>query len=206
MEEALAFTGETGPYIQNGVVRARNILAKLEAEGHRADDLVARAPHAWTSGPGSDGEEGDEVWSLFVLMARSDEVAEQAVRAEEVALLAKHAFAVAQAFHSYYQKPRYSVLHAESGRPARLPRRWWWTRSCGTWKSSPASSASRSRSACDAPAIGVTIENPRQEPEVFRLRDDYVRSVEAAGGLPLIFAPGRPPDARRSSTASTGCC
>ena len=38
---------------------------------------------------------------------------EQGVRAEEVALVAKHAFAVAQAFHSYYQKPRYSVLHAE---------------------------------------------------------------------------------------------
>ena len=44
------------------------------------------------------------------------------MRAEEVALLAKHAFAVAQAFHSYYQKPRYSVLHAESEDAARLPR------------------------------------------------------------------------------------
>jgi arginyl-tRNA synthetase len=31
MEEALAFTGETGPYVQNGVVRARSIFAKLEA-------------------------------------------------------------------------------------------------------------------------------------------------------------------------------
>ena len=31
-----------------------------------------------------------------------------------MALLAKHAFAVAQAFHSYYQKPKYSVLHAET--------------------------------------------------------------------------------------------
>ena len=28
--------------------------------------------------------------------------------------LAKHAFAVAQAFHGYYQDPRYSVLHAEN--------------------------------------------------------------------------------------------
>ena len=45
------------------------------------------------------------------------------------------------------------------------------------------------------PAIAVTIENPRQEPEVFRLREDYVRSVETAGGLPVIFAPGRPEDA-----------
>lgn len=45
------------------------------------------------------------------------------------------------------------------------------------------------------PTIGLTIENPRAEREVFRLRDDYVRSVEKAGGLPLIFAPGRPEDA-----------
>jgi arginyl-tRNA synthetase len=94
MDEALAFVGETGPYIQNAVVRARNIFAKLEAEGH--------------------GEEGDEVWSLLALMARSEEIADQAVRAEEVALLAKHTFAVAQAFHSYYQKPKYSLLYAES--------------------------------------------------------------------------------------------
>jgi putative glutamine amidotransferase len=45
------------------------------------------------------------------------------------------------------------------------------------------------------PAIGVAIENARQEPEVFRLREDYVRSVETAGGLPLVVAPGRPEDA-----------
>jgi len=45
------------------------------------------------------------------------------------------------------------------------------------------------------PAIGLTIENPKKEAEVFRLRDDYVRSVETAGGLPLVFAPGKPEDA-----------
>ncbi|HVR72476.1 MAG TPA: arginine--tRNA ligase [Vicinamibacteria bacterium] len=113
MEEALAFTGETGPYVQNGVVRARNIFAKLEAEGHDVGALVAGARDLDLDALLT-GEEGDEVWALFLLMARTDEVAEQAVRAEEVALVAKHAFAVAQAFHSYYQKPRYSVLHAES--------------------------------------------------------------------------------------------
>jgi arginyl-tRNA synthetase len=112
MEEALAFTGETGPYIQNAVVRARNIFGKLEAEGHRVDALLERAR-------GLDfaevlcGEEGDEAWSLLVLMARSEEVAEQAIRGEDAALVAKHAFAVAQGFHSWYQKPQYSVLHAE---------------------------------------------------------------------------------------------
>ena len=45
------------------------------------------------------------------------------------------------------------------------------------------------------PPIGVTIENSRKEAEVFRLREDYVRAVETAGGLPLVLAPGRPEDA-----------
>ena len=113
MDEALAFTGETGPYVQNGVVRARSIFAKMEAEGHSVAGLLERA-----EGLDLDvllsGEEGDEVWSLLMLMARSEEVVEQTVRSEEAALLARHAFAVAQAFHSYYQKPRYSVLYAAS--------------------------------------------------------------------------------------------
>ncbi len=113
MEEALAFTGETGPYLQNAVVRARNILGKLASEGHDPAALTAKAreldPSSFLS-----GEEGDEVWSLLLLMARSDEVAEQAIRAQDVALAAKHAFTVAQAFHSYYQKPKFSVLYAES--------------------------------------------------------------------------------------------
>ena len=113
MDEALAFTGETGPYIQNGVVRARNIFAKLEAEGHAVAALLDRARGLDLDALLS-GEEGDEVWSLLLLMARSEEVAEQALKSEEVALLAKHAFAVAQAFHAYYQKPRYSVLYAQS--------------------------------------------------------------------------------------------
>jgi arginyl-tRNA synthetase len=60
------------------------------------------------------GEEGDLAWALLLLMARSEEVAEQAIAAEDAALVAKHAFSVAQAFHSYYQKPQHSLLHAES--------------------------------------------------------------------------------------------
>jgi arginyl-tRNA synthetase len=113
MDEALAFVGETGPYVQNAIVRARSIFGKLEAGGHRLDDLVARAQsldlEALLAGP-----EGDEVWGLLLLMARTDEVAEQAIAGEEVALPARHAFAIAQAFHSYYQQPKYSVLRAES--------------------------------------------------------------------------------------------
>ncbi|HEV8255173.1 MAG TPA: arginine--tRNA ligase [Vicinamibacteria bacterium] len=113
MDEALAFVGETGPYIQNAVVRARNIFAKMESEGHRVEDLLRRAA-ALDLARLLSGEEGDEIWSLMMLMARSEEVAEQVVRSEETALLAKHTFALAQAFHAYYQKPAYSVLYAAS--------------------------------------------------------------------------------------------
>jgi arginyl-tRNA synthetase len=113
MDEALAFVGETGPYIQNAVVRASNIFTKMQAEGHAVEALLERAA-ALDLGPFLEGEEGDEAWSLLVLMARSEEMADQAVRAEEVALLAKHTFAVAQAFHSYYQTPKYSLLYAEN--------------------------------------------------------------------------------------------
>jgi arginyl-tRNA synthetase len=94
-------------------VRARNILAKLEHEGHSVAALLERVGELDLE-PLLRGKEGDEVWALLLLMARSEEVAEQVVRAQEVSLLAKHTFAVAQAFHSYYQKPHYSVLHAES--------------------------------------------------------------------------------------------
>ena len=112
-DEALAFTGETGPYVQNAIVRARNIFARLADEGHDVAALVARG-RALDLDQFLAGEEGDEVWGLVMLMARSEEAAEQVVRAEEVSLLARHAFAIAQAFHSYYQKPRYTVLRAES--------------------------------------------------------------------------------------------
>jgi arginyl-tRNA synthetase len=113
MDEALAFVGETGPYIQNSIVRARNIFAKLRAEGHDVAGLLSRA-RALALDPLLHGEEGDEAWALLLLMARGEEVLEQVVASEEVASLAKHTFAVAQAFHAYYQKPKYSLLHAAS--------------------------------------------------------------------------------------------
>jgi arginyl-tRNA synthetase len=112
-DEALAFTGETGPYIQNAIVRARSIFGKLADERHDVAALLERG-RALDLDRMLEGEEGDEVWGLVMLMARSEEACDQVVRAEEVSLLARHAFAIAQAFHSYYQKPRHTVLRAES--------------------------------------------------------------------------------------------
>jgi putative glutamine amidotransferase len=45
------------------------------------------------------------------------------------------------------------------------------------------------------PAIGITISYDDRRPGFFSLRGDYVRSIEQAGGVPLILAPGRPEDA-----------
>jgi putative glutamine amidotransferase len=43
--------------------------------------------------------------------------------------------------------------------------------------------------------VGITIGYSSESREVFALRDDYVRAVEAAEGLPLVLAPGAPGDA-----------
>lgn len=45
------------------------------------------------------------------------------------------------------------------------------------------------------PAIGITISYDQKRPGFHLLREDYVRSVEKAGGLPFVLAPGRPEDA-----------
>jgi putative glutamine amidotransferase len=45
------------------------------------------------------------------------------------------------------------------------------------------------------PAIGITIGYDPKSDRAFFLRHDYVRSVEQAGGLPLVLVPGRPSDA-----------
>ena len=139
------------------------------------------------------GEEGDEVWSLLLLMARSEEVAEQAIRAEDVALVAKHAFAVAQAFHSYYQKPKYSVLYAETEdlRACPDPRRGRLRAPDG----GPAGPPRHPGPGADVtrPVIGITLGDG-DEPGLHAMREDYVRSVEQAGGLPLVLPPVRPED------------
>jgi putative glutamine amidotransferase len=45
------------------------------------------------------------------------------------------------------------------------------------------------------PTIGVTVGYDERRAGLFLLRQDYVRSIEQAGGLPILLAPGRPEDA-----------
>jgi arginyl-tRNA synthetase len=114
MEEALAFTGETGPYIQNSVVRARSILARVAAEGHDLQALRKRALDPALLSGWLATEEGSSAWSLFLAMARTDEAVETAVRTEEPSVMTRHVFQISQAFHGYYQNPAHTVLRAET--------------------------------------------------------------------------------------------
>lgn len=110
--EALAFEGDTGPYLQYAAVRARKIFEKLTGAG------LAWQPE--TAAHALAGEElPDDLWALVLACLRTPEVVEKAVASLEFSLLAAHARELAQSFHNLYH--RYPVLHAESEQ-ARLVR------------------------------------------------------------------------------------
>src|SRR5262249_45948749 len=99
-EDALSFEGETGPYCQYAVVRARNIFRKmaeqqadfrietLDAAGDIAGDAAILAAPA-----------GDDLWELVLLAGSLDAQVRVAISAEEPAFVAKYAFELAQGFN-----------------------------------------------------------------------------------------------------------
>ncbi len=111
MDDALAFEGESGPYLQYSVVRAQNIFAKLAArDGITEDDLGARLA-SLPADALDPGDEGDALWQLALEAARLDEVVVQAIRSLEPAILAKYAFGLAQTFNAVYH--RFPILNEE---------------------------------------------------------------------------------------------
>ena len=103
LDDALAFEGETGPYLQYSVVRARNILAKLgERRGQQETDAVWLSSHADLNALSA--EEVAGLWDIPLLLARTDAVLRQAVDSLELATVAKHAYVLAQAFNSFYHR------------------------------------------------------------------------------------------------------
>jgi arginyl-tRNA synthetase len=106
-DAALAFEGETGPYLQYSVVRARNILSKLtERYGEAAADRRALAAVARFAA--LDADTATEHWNLLLQLLRVDAAVRQAVESLELSMLAKHAYVLAQAFNSFYH--RYPVV------------------------------------------------------------------------------------------------
>ena len=115
LDEALSFEGESGPYIQYAVVRANNIFQKLQQrdgvdESALLSLLKDLSPAELTGANG-----GHELWALVLEASRLDEVVEQVIRTLEFSVLAKYAFALAQAFNGFYNLPpaRSSILNEE---------------------------------------------------------------------------------------------
>jgi arginyl-tRNA synthetase len=107
-KEALAFDGETGPYIQYSVVRANSIFRKLADAGidSAATDLAAVSRERIAEL--FQGEGGDDLWSLVYLAARLPDTVRSAVAALEPAIIAKWAFQIAQRFNVFYHN--YHIL------------------------------------------------------------------------------------------------
>lgn len=104
--DALSFEGETGPYVQYAVVRARSIFRKsgsTPAEALAAVDGAAMAKYVEGKEDGSDS--GDDVlWELWQTAAKSSLLLEQCIATAEPAYLAKHAFQLAQQFNNFYHR------------------------------------------------------------------------------------------------------
>jgi arginyl-tRNA synthetase len=104
-EEALRFQGETGPYLQNSMVRSASIFRKA-AERGEADAAPERLDPERDLTDLSELEREDEPWSLVLALARLDEILALAVSTLELSLVARWAFETAQVFHKYYERFR----------------------------------------------------------------------------------------------------
>ncbi len=102
-KEALAFEGETGPYLQYTVVRARNIFRKFQETepGFQPADLDGDLRMEQLRKLYS-GEDGLAFWQLSLLAAQMEMAAQQAIAAQEPSIVAKYAFRLAQAFNNFY--------------------------------------------------------------------------------------------------------
>jgi arginyl-tRNA synthetase len=97
-KEALSFTGETGPYIQNAVVRLNSIFRKLEEAGIAAD----APPSAEVAAELFTREENADFWPLLYLAAQFPDVLDRVASALEPAHVAKYAFQLAQSMNEFY--------------------------------------------------------------------------------------------------------
>ncbi len=107
-DEALAFEGDTGPYLQYASVRAANIFRKLEAQGltGRLDEAEAASVADLDPALLDDG-----LWDVVRTCGRTQETLEKVAETLEVSLLVRHALAVGAAFHHLYHT--HPILQAE---------------------------------------------------------------------------------------------
>jgi arginyl-tRNA synthetase len=111
-KDALSFEGETGPYIQYAVVRARNIFRKGETT---PEAELAKLAGVAELGAYMQAAADEDIWALWFMAARRTMVLAQCITTSEPAYLAKHAFQLAQEFNNFYH--RHNILKEED--PAR---------------------------------------------------------------------------------------
>jgi arginyl-tRNA synthetase len=102
-KDALSFEGETGPYLQYSVVRARNIFRKWQASDPQArlEALPGQLTEA-AAARGLAAPAGDDLWALALEAAGLGRIAAAAVAQQEPALVVKWAFGLAQQFNLFY--------------------------------------------------------------------------------------------------------
>lgn len=105
VDEALRFEGDSGPYLQYSMVRAKNILRKLEEAG--LDSQVS--PEA--AGALSAELWSEDLWDLQFTAGQIQEVAERAADTLELSLIARQAVELAQKFNAFFHK--HPMLHEE---------------------------------------------------------------------------------------------
>ncbi len=114
MDEALSFEGESGPYLQYSLVRAKNIRRRLQQEGLRdavsAEEVGALSAELWT----------DDLWDVVLTVAQTGELVERAAEGLELSLIARQALELAQRFNAVYHKHPILQEKDERQRAARL--------------------------------------------------------------------------------------
>ena len=97
-DEALNFEGESGPYLQYSLVRAKNIRRRLQQEGIAADvfaeEVAALPEEVWS----------EDLWDLILNVAQTGETVAKAAESLELSLIARHALDIAQRFNALYHR------------------------------------------------------------------------------------------------------
>lgn len=110
LQDALSFTGETGPYLMYSAVRAGNIFKKLKSRfGPDASEIPSSEEASLAEMLSEKNEEATDLWEMILLMARIDDYIETAVKSLELSYFAKYVFQLAQKFNNFYHK--YSILN-----------------------------------------------------------------------------------------------
>jgi arginyl-tRNA synthetase len=97
-DEALSFEGDSGPYLQYSLVRAKNIRRRLQEEGIEgevSEPTVAALPA---------GHLSDDLWDVILTVAQSGETVEKAAESLELSLIARQALELAQRFNALYHR------------------------------------------------------------------------------------------------------